>query len=534
MQMIYRILSIFLFLSLFLGGCQKKIRPIDENKQILRLNIHTEPPTMDTRKATDTSSIAIINMCFEGLMKRGKDGEIHPAVAHKVEISNNNTLYTFHLRPSTWWDGKPLTAHDFAKTWRTILDPAFPSGFANDLYVIKNGLAVKNGELPMDALGIKVIDNNTLQVQLERPIPYFLDLIASHCFYAVPQHITEHFPHWANQAGHLFVGNGPYKLIKWKHHNCIVLEKNQEYWDQELVILDKIHMSIVEDETTELNMFEAEELDWAGGPLSTLPTDALQSLAKQKRLETYPVAGTYYYIFNVNRPPFDNIHMRRAFALAIDRQIIIDNITQSDQAPATGFIPPAIWEVKPHFKDHDVEESRRLFDLGLVETGYTRKTLPTITLIYNSSSAHHKIAQAIQEQWFRAFGLRVRLANKDWKVFLDELSHKQFQIARMGGVAGFKDPLTFFDLYKYPTSSNNYSGWSNPAFTELIEKAEVTIDPKEREGYLRKAEDLFIAEMPIAPIYYYTGTFTKKKYVKGIHISDLQEADFKYAFLESQ
>ncbi len=171
--------------------------------------------------------------------------------------------------------------------------------------------------------------------------------------------------------------------------------------------------------------------------------------------------------------------------------------------------------------------------LGLKEMGCTLATFPRITLIYNTCSAHHKIAQAIQEQWFRAFGIRVRLANKEWKVFLDELAHKQFQVARMGGVASFKDPMTFFDLYKYPSSSNNFSGWSNPRFTELLEEAQVTIDPKKREMLMREAEAVFMSEMPIAPIYYYTGTYIKKKYVKGVHVSELSEADFKFAFLEN-
>jgi len=528
-------MRLFLWLCLLgfsFSSCQKKIRPIDENKQILRLNIHTEPPSLDARKANDTSSIGIINMCFEGLMKREKDGTIHPAIAHRVEISQENTVYTFHLRSAKWWDGKPVTAYDFEKTWKTILDPNFPSGFANELYVLKNGLAAKNGEKDVCEVGVKALDAKTLRVELQRPIPYFLDLSASPSFLAVPSHIADSSPHWADDGGSLFVGNGPYKLDKWKHHNCIVLKKNENYWDEDVVILDEINLSIIEDETTELNMFESGELDWAGSPLSTLPTDALQALAEESRLHTYPLSGVYYYIFNVNQFPFNNLNFRKAFTLAINRKTIIDNITQSEQIPATSFIPPTIWAVEPHFEDNDVEKARQLFDLALIEMGYTKETLPPITLIYNTSTAHHKIAQAIQEQWFRTFGIRVKLVNKEWKVFLDELSHKQFQIARMGGIANFNDPITFFDLYKYPNSRNNFSGWSNSEFTELIEKAEMTVEPKKREAYLRKAEAIFMEEMPIAPIYYYTGTYIKKGYVKGIQLTELSEANFKFAFLE--
>jgi len=523
-----------LVLAILCVGCQKKIRPIDENRQALRLNIHTEPPTLDARKATDTSSMGVISMCFEGLMKRGRDRSVHPAIAYHVEISEDSTVYTFHLRPAKWWDGKPVTAFDFENTWKTILDPNFPSGFACDLYVLKNAKAAKNATVSVDEIGVKAIDAKTLRVELEYAIPYFLDLAASHSFLAVPSHITSQHPNWADNSGPYFVGNGPYVLKKWKHHNCIELVKNELYWDQDVVTLDEIDFCIIEDPNTELNMFESGELDWAGYPLSTLPTDALEPLSKNDQLITYPLSGTYYYIFNVNEPPFNNLNMRKAFSYAINRKEIIDNITLAYQTPATSFIPPTIWKLQSHFEDNHVEEARRLFALGMQEMGWTLSTLPKITLIYNSSEGHHKIAQAIQEQWFQAFGLRVKLANVDWKVFLNELLHKQFQIARMGGIAGYSDPTTFFDLYKYPESSNNYSGWGNPEFTRLIETAERCPDLKEREALMRKAEAIFISEMPVAPIYYYQGTYVKKGYLRGVELTEFSEVDFKFAFLEQQ
>lgn len=529
-----RQLLLFCLFVCLIAGCQKKVRPIDENRQALRLNLHTEPPTLDARKAIDTSSLGIISMCFEGLMKRGRNRTIHPAISYHVEISEDNTLYTFHLRSANWWDGKPVTAQDFEHTWKTILDPDFPSGFAQDLYVLKNAKAAKNGQISVEEIGVKAIDAKTLHVQLEYPVLYFLDLVASHSFLAVPSHITTRHPKWADNSGPYFIGNGPYKLKKWKHHNCIELTKNELYWDQDVVTLDEIDLCIIEDPNTELNMYESGELDWAGYPLSNLPTDALQALSGKKRLISYPLSGTYYYIFNVNEPPFNSLNMRKAFAYAINRKAIIDNITLAHQTPATSFIPPTIWDVNSYFQDNDVEEARRLFALGLDEMGWTLATLPKITLIYNSSEAHHKIAQAIQEQWFQAFGIRVKLANVDWKVFLNELQHKQFQVARMGGIAGFNDPMTFFDLYKYPESCNNFSGWNNPEFTRLLETAERCIDPIEREQLLRKAEAIFISEMPVSPIYYYQGTYIKKGYLRGVELTEFSEADFKFAFLELQ
>ncbi len=509
-------------------GCKNRVRPIDENKQHLRLNIHTEPPTVDSRVASDTSSIAIINMCFEGLMKRLKNGNIQPAIAHRVEISDDNLVYTFQLREARWGDGKPVTAYDFEETWKTILDPNFPSGFAYELFVLKNGEEARKGVVSTDEVGVKAIGPRTLRVELKHPIPYFLELTSTPSFLAVPSHLPKDTPK------HHYIGNGPYRIDEWKHHNYIVLKKNPLYWDQDAVTLENIHLSIIEDEMTELNMFESGELDWAGSPLSSLPTDALQALAAENRLETYPMSGTYYYIFNATEPPFDNLNLRKAFSLAINRQTIIENIVQSKQSPALSFVPPTIWKSETYFRDNDVEEARRLFRLALEETGLSKSDLEKITLSYNSLSAHHKIAQAIQEQWYRAFGVRVKLANKEWKVFLNELTHKQFHIARLGGAASFQDSIAFLDLFRYSDSRSNYSGWTNEEYTKLISQAEETADPRKREELLHRAEKIFMEEMPITPIYYYTGTYIKKPYVKGVDLNELSHANFKFAYLETR
>ena len=529
-----QILPLLIFL-LFFSACHKKQRSLDNNRQVLRLNIHTEPPTLDTRKATDTSSISIIQMCFEGLMRRVPGASPQLALASKVKISDDHLTYTFYLRPANWSDGTPVTAHDFEASWKTSLSPDFGSGFANDLYVLKNGHNAKIGKCPVDDIGVAAKGPSKLVIHLDHPVPYFLDLVASHSFLAVPAHIAEKEKRWADNSGPLFVSNGPYRLKEWRHHNEMILVRNEEYWDQSAVRLEEINLSIIEDETTELHMFESGELDWAGSPLSTLPTDALQALADQSRLNTYPISGTYYYIFNVRIPPFDNLNMRRAFTYAINRKEIIDNITQSKQQPAVSFVPPTIWQPPPPaFEDNATLKAQEYFELALEEMGYTKETLPTITLIYNKSAAHHKIAQAIQEQWFQAFGFRVRLQNVEWKVFLDELAHGQFQIARMGGVANFQDPLTFLDQFRYQSSRTNFSGWTNHQFSSLLTEAEQTTHPVKRENLLREAEALFIDELPIAPIYYYTGTYIKKEYVKGIELSELSDADFKFAFLETQ
>ncbi len=312
------------------------------------------------------------------------------------------------MRQAHWSDGEPVTAFDFEKTWKQILDPAFPCEFAVDLYIIKNGKAAKTQRCSVDEVGVKALDEKTLQVELEHPVPYFLSALTTHSFFATPSHITGKYPNWTQDH---YVGNGPFVLQEWRHHDAIELTKNPYYWDKENTKLERVLYTLVEDETTELTMFENGELDWAGYPLSTLPTEALPTLAKKGILEQYNIAGVYYYIFNVKEFPFTNANIRKAFTLAINRQAIVANVTQMGQIPAMSLIPPTMWK-NPHsyFQDHDVAEAKRLFALGLNELGITAEELSPITLSYNTYVGHHKIAQAIQDS-----GIKPLESGLNWK-----------------------------------------------------------------------------------------------------------------------
>lgn len=517
-------------LSLCLASCGKSSKNYRPVSQELRLNLYGEPPTLDPRKATDTVSISVLSVCFEGLTRLDPSGQPLPAAAEKIDISLDKKRYTFTLREANWSDGTPVTAYDFEKTWKTMLDPVFPCEFAVDLFIIKNARAAKLQRCSVDEVGIKALDDKTLQVDLEYPVPYFLSALSTHAFFAVPNHIIDAYPNWTE--GH-YISNGPFFLKEWRHHDRITFEKNPRYWDKDAVKLEKVHFSLVQDEATELSMFENNELDWAGYPLSSLPIDAAPSLEKKGGLGRYPIAGTYFYVFNTKEFPFNNVNIRKAFSLAINRQSIVVNVTQTGQIPATGLVPPTMWKTRlPYFQDNDLAEAQKLFALGLKELGVTAEELPSITLSYNTNSAHHKIAQAIQEQWHQAFGIQVKLENKEWKVFLDELRQHKFQIARMGGLASVNDPSNFLDYYRYLSSSNNHTQWTHPQFTELLEKADHTADAEKRLALLQEAEKILIDEMPIAPIYFYTGTYLKKPYVKGISLSELNDLDLKSAYID--
>ncbi len=530
-----RILYSFVLIVTLLASCSKKDASLAERakSQTLHLSLAGEPPTLDPRKATDTISLAVIKMCFEGLLDFDESGQIIPALAERIEISEDRLTYTFHLRAASWSDGAPITALDVEHTWKAIIDPAFPCPFSSDLYVLKNGHAAKMGKCPVDQLGVNAINERTLRVELDHPTPYFLQLVASHSFPVVPSHIAIPFPGWAENFSPQFVCNGPFCLSRWKHNAEIDLIKNEHYWNAEKIRLQHISIPIIEDEMTTLNLFENGDLDWAGSPLSSLPLDAMEHLKNRKEIHIHPIPGVYFYLFNTKQFPFTNAHIRRALSFAINREEIVSNVLQTGQPSATALIPPGMWNRSSGlFHDADLEAARRELEIGLQELNITKEQLPVFNLSYNTNSGHHKIAQAIQGQWRSALGIQVVLNNMEWKVFLDQLRHYQFSIARMGGLAGFNDPMTFFELYKYPSSSDNYTQWNHPRFTELLCASDLATTPQERTHILSQAEQILIEEMPLIPIYFYTAAYLKSKALKGVRIDALGQADFKFAYLE--
>ncbi len=516
------------------SGCSKPERP-NEKEQIVRLNIHSEPPTLDPRLVTDNVSQNVTTMLFEGLMRQMPDGSITPAIADEVRVSEDKKTYTFHLKDSLWSNGDPLTADDFIESWKWILSPKSNTEIAYKLYIIKNGKAVKEGKLPPSKLGVKALSPHTLIVELEYPAPYFLELVSSGNFYPTPTRIFKQNPDWANNAGPDFVSNGPFKLDVWDHNNRLQLSKNPNYWDDEAVRLKQINIAMVEDANTELSMFEDGELDFAGSPLSIgLPTDAIPALKASGKLHTMPMASIYFYVFNTKKPPFNNDKIRRAFAYAINRHDIVEHITQSGQVPAMAIIPPSLNPVDNahYFQDANITEAKKLFDEGLKALKLTRETLPKITISYNTSEGHHKIAQAVQQQWKQTFGIDIALENLEWKVYLDKLQARDFMVARLGWIADFGDPITFLDTFELGDNPQNPSGWENPRYKELIEEIRQTANTTERNKLIGESEELIMEEMPIAPVYFHANNYLINPRLKGVYINKLGFIDFRWAYFE--
>jgi oligopeptide transport system substrate-binding protein len=536
-------LSIVLLTSLAFAGCaspqqSEQSKPAETPAapapspaaQEMRVNLGSgEPSTLDPGLAEDIPSMSIARAAFDGLLRLGVDGQIKEAVAEKYEVSPDGLTYTFHLRDSKWSNGDPVTAHDFEYAWKRVLNPETASGYAYQLYYLKNGEAYNAGKAKAEDVGVKATDDKTLVVTLENPAPFFPQLVASVTYFPVNKKVVEANKNWAGSP-ESYVGNGPFVLKKWEHKSVIELEKNENYWDKDTVKLSKLTFNMIEDPNTELSMFEKGDLDWAGSPLGDLPLDAMDALKDSGKMQTQATAGTYWYIFNTKKPPFTNKKIRQAFAYAVNRQEITDNVVQYKSAPALGILPPTM-ALKPdgYFKDGDVETAKKLLAEGMKELGISK--LPEITISYNTSEVHQRIATVIQDQWRKAFGIEVKLVNKENKVHREDMKAGNFMIGRGSWIGDFNDPINFLEVFK---GGLNTSKWENKEYLDLLAKSAKEGDVEKRKEILKQADAIVMDEMPALPIYYYTYAWVKQDSVKDVVIDALGFIDFKYASNEKK
>lgn len=341
-------------------------------------------------------------------------------------------------------------------------------------------------------------------------------------------------PDWAKEAGPNYTSNGPFKLTQWEHKTKLVLEKNEHYWDAQNVKLSKIEMNIINDANTELSMLENGDLDWAGAPTGNVPLDAMQTLKEKGLLEITPKAGTYWYEFNTEQKPFNNKKIRQAFAYAISRKDIVDNVTQGGELVATAIVPPTMFaeNEKGLFVDNDVEKAKQLLAEGMKEEGYASvEALPPITLSYNTEEAQTKIAQAVQDMWQKNLGIHVKLENQEWNVYYENIKNGKYQVARMGWTGDFNDPINFLEIFR-TKEGNNHTGWEKKEFADLLAASSKEGDAAKRKAILQNAEKLLVDDMPVIPFYFKSTVYAKNPNLKGVVISGLGNVQYKWAYFE--
>ncbi|HZG14572.1 MAG TPA: peptide ABC transporter substrate-binding protein [Candidatus Bathyarchaeia archaeon] len=510
-----------------LSQAHTSISPAPQTEQVLRLNTG-EPATLDPSRAEDVVSGAIIRAMFDGLVRLDQNGQPQASLASEIKVSNDKKTYLFTLRDSVWTNGDPVTAYDFAYAWLRTLNPQTGSGSAYQYYVIQNARAYNAGKAAAEEVGIDVIDQKTLQVTLENPVPYFLHLATF--YYPQHQKTIENNMDWANNPKTL-ISNGPFKLKQWHHKRKLVLVKNEQYWDKDAVKLETIDFSMVDDANTELAMFENGQLDWAGQPMSSLPVDAVQPLREQGKLITKPKASTYYIRFNTTRVPFTNEKIRKAFAYAINRQEIAEHIGQAGQTPLTGFVPVSA-SLNPNgfFKDNDPELAKQLLAEGMKELGLTK--LPPLTYLFNTLDRNKKIAEVLQAKWKSVLGVEITLLNKETKVFLDDQAQMKFDISRSSWTGDYNDAINFLEKFIEVQNTSNLTGWHNPTYSELIRKAYKETGEAKRKQYLLEAETILMDEMPLTGIFSDVNAWVQSEAVKGIQIDPIGYIDFKWAYKE--
>ena len=503
-------LSSGLFLST--KALSLKTQDLHQN-QTIQIGNGAEPKDLDPAIVTGVPEAHIVENLFEGLTTLDPfTQEVLPGVATSWTVSQDGRSYTFHLRPDAKWsDGTALTAKDFLFAWERVLNPKTASEYAYQLHPIKGAEHYNKGQTKdFSQVGVKALSDQELLVTLENPIAFFLQLTAFHTLFPTPSQVITKLKdqtQWTRPE-HM-VSNGPFRLNTWRMNQEIKLVKNEHYWDKDNVFLQESIFLPIENADTEEKKFISGEIHMTSG----LPPHRIPQYTKDKSqdFQAHPLLASYFYYFNTEQKPTNDKRVRRALALAIDRQAIVEKITKGGQIPAVQFTPPQVGGYSYQgpktlptgtpSQEH-IQEAKKL----LAEAGYPEgKGLPTLQILYNTGDAHKKVALAIQSMWKKNLNIEAELFNQEWKVYLDTMLKGQYTVARGGWTADYSDPNTFLDLW-VTGGGNNRTRWSSKTYDQWIEEAAKTQDHNQRNQIFQKAESLLLEELPILPIYIYTKT----------------------------
>ncbi|MDN3507490.1 MAG: peptide ABC transporter substrate-binding protein, partial [Simkaniaceae bacterium] len=387
------------------------------------------------------------------------------------------------------------------------------------------------GNIPASMLGIKAIDNQTLLVKLENPTPYFLELAASPPFFPVNMETDKVNPNWATKS-ETFVSSGPFTPSKWEIGNELTATRNENYWDANAVKLSNVKMVMVNSETA-LNMFENNELDWEGSPLSALPPTALETLRKANNVHTEPSLGTYLIRINTANATMQNPKVRKALSYAINRQAIIDHVIQGEQAAATRFVPETMNLCKEgYFTDNNAELARTLFDEAVESGDVSRSDFYNITLTHVIGERSQKVCEAIQGQWREILGIEVRLQSVEPKVYYSQVNRQDYQLALGSWIADFSDAISFLEVFKTKNNGTNNTNWENADYVAKLTASDTCKDPVQRENLLKEGETILMNDMPIIPLYHYNMLYVKKDNIKDVVLSNMGSIDLKWAYVD--
>ncbi|SMO82978.1 peptide ABC transporter substrate-binding protein [Melghirimyces algeriensis] len=525
-------LALLLVASMVLTACGGG-QSAGGDKQVLNITETGEPPGLDSAVTTDQISFDILNNVTEGLYRVDKNNQPQPAIAKDVEISKDKKTYTFKLRDAKWSDGKPVKAQDFEYAWKRALDPKSKSQYAYILYPIKGAEEYNTDKGDKKDVGVKALDDKTLEVKLNDPIPYFLTLTTFATYRPQREDIVEKHGKEYAQDPDKMVYNGPFVMSEWKHKKSFQLKKNDKYWDKDAVKLDEINANIVKETSTEVNLYNTKKAD-----VINVNGEFVDKYKDSKELVKVPEASNFYFQFNTKEKVFSNEKIRKAFSLAIERKTITEKVTK-DGVPAQGIVPITLdvngknyREQAGNMIEEDEEKAKKLLEEGLEELDMDK--MPSIELLGYDRENAKKTQEYMKERLKNVLGVNVEIKIVPFKQKLDLENAGDFQLSFAGWGADYNDPMTFLELW---VTGNPYNrgDWSNKEYDKLIKKSQTNADYEERAKDLIKAEKIAMDEAALAPLYDRQRLKLQKPYVKGIARHPFgADNTYKWAYIEGK
>ncbi len=494
------------------------------------LDLRGEPAEINSMKTADAPGGNVLRMCMSGLTKLDANDTPVGDMAESWDVSEDKKTYTFHLKEGAkWTNGEPVTAHDFVYAWQTVLNKDTGAPYAYMIYtMIENGEAVYNGEKKPEELGVKAIDDYTLEVKLINPVPYFLHLASFSVFLPVNQKAYEEIgaENYGKDADKI-VTNGAYNIKEWKHDDHIQFVKNKDYIDADQIKIDNVKYVMMTDQNTKYNAWKANEVD-----VINVNGEQREALEKEGiEVKTYVDNGSWYLQFNTEKPGLNNVKVRTAIMNAIDTKALCENVRKDGSVPATGITPSGIKvngesfaESVGNLVNYDPEASKKLLDEGLAEEGLKAEDF-TITILSEDGASAQKEAQFYQEQLQKNLGIKVEVAPMPFKSKIAKMQSKDFDIVMAGWAPDYNDPMTYLEMFM-TGNGNNYGGYSNPEYDKLLQDATKETDTEKRKELLVQAEQMLIKDAPLAPTYFSTGVYVVSNKLKGLTRTGFQEFDF--------
>ena len=493
-----------------------------EAVQEFRFAIVDDPDSLDPGYTLNTFAGPVFNTCFVGLVRYDVDDNLVPGAAETWDISDDGLVWTFHLvEGMKWSDGSPVTAEDFAFAWKRVMTPEFGASGAYMIYqYIKNGQAFYNGECEWEDVGVKVLDDTKLEVTLESPCSYFTSLLATWTYLPVCKAVVEANEDWATDYAN-YVSNGPFRLVDYKMSEGIYLVKNENYWLADEVKLDKIDLMIFQDLNTALNAYEAGQLDG----LTSVPSSSVPTLKGRDDFYSISLFSNTYWMFNTTDEVLSDVRVRKALTLAVDRTSLIEDVLQSDAQPATGHVPTGYIQTD----GQDFREAGGDYDIGvtakideakalLAEAGYSDPSQLTIRLNYYTSDTVKKVTEALANMWETNLGINCEIESSEWAVFYDQILNLDYGVAAMGDSATYLHPMAFLQTYQGDEPPLE-TGWRNEEYDELLSLALASTDGAEADAYLHQAEDMFMNDYVLLPLYYGSARMMMKDYVSNWNVT---------------